>query len=177
MFYQLVEYLFTFSPFHLFTFYLLCGLVGLEIFSYAVHRLIFHGVLWKIHETHHVARKGNFEANDVFSIIFALISVGLIVFAETPYFNSISFPIGLGIAIYGAFYFVIHDLFTHRRFFPFKTENSLFLTIRAAHQRHHQTAKKRGIEPYGLFIFDYERFKKKISSANSKSQTQNPKSI
>lgn len=152
-----------------FTFLILCGFVGLEFFSYAVHRWIFHGVLWKIHETHHITRKGSFEANDGFSLIFALISIGLIVFAETPYFNSISFPIGLGIAIYGAFYFIIHDLFTHRRFLPFKSESSVFLTIRAAHQRHHQTAKKHGIEPYGLFIFDFGRFRKRVSSANPKS--------
>ena len=159
-----------------FTFLILCGFVGLEILSYAVHRWIFHGILWKIHETHHITRKGSFEANDVFSIIFALVSICLIIFAETPYLSSISFPIGLGIAIYGAFYFILHDLFTHRRFLPFASKNSLFLTIRAAHQRHHQTAQKHGIEPYGLFFFNFGRFRKKVTSSNPKSQIRNPKS-
>lgn len=153
-----------------FVFLILCGFIGLEIFSYAVHRWIFHGVLWKIHKTHHTARKGSFEINDVFSVIFALVSIGLIILAERPYFDSTSFPVGLGIAIYGAFYFIVHDLFTHRRFLPFKSKNSLFLTIRAAHQRHHQTAQKRGIEPYGLFFFNFGEFRKKTASRNPKSK-------
>ena len=159
-----------------FVFLILCGFVGLEFFSYAVHRWIFHGVLWKIHKTHHIARKGGFEANDIFSVVFAFVSIGLIVFAEKPYFDSVALPIGLGIAIYGAFYFILHDLFTHRRFLPFKAQNLLFLTIRAAHQRHHQTAKKHGIEPYGLFIFNFGKFKKRISSSNPKSKIPNPES-
>lgn len=145
-----------------FIFLILGGFIGLELFSYIVHRWVFHGILWKIHETHHVARKGKFEANDAFSIFFALASISLIIFAQKPYFNSLSLPIGLGIAIYGVFYFIVHDLFTHRRFAPFKSNNFLFKTIRAAHQRHHQTAEKRGIEPYGLFIFDFKKFVGKI---------------
>ena len=144
-----------------FSFFILCGFIGLELFSYAVHRWVFHGFLWKIHKTHHVRRIGKFELNDIFSIVFALVSVGLMVLAERPFFDSIVFPVGLGIAIYGVFYFIVHDLFTHRRFAPFKSNNSLFLTIRAAHQRHHQTAKKRGIEPFGLFIFDFKEFTRK----------------
>jgi len=144
------------------------GFVGLEIFSYAVHRWLFHGVLWRIHQTHHVARKGSFELNDLFSIIFAVTSILLIIFAEKPLFDSIAFPIGLGIAIYGAVYFVAHDIFTHRRFFPFNSPNKLLLTIRAAHQKHHQTAGKHGIEPFGLFIFDYAKFRRKISPPKTK---------
>ena len=130
----------------------------MEIFSYAVHRFVFHGVFWKIHETHHVASKGKFEFNDVFSIIFALVSIFLIIFAEKPLLDSISFPIGLGIAIYGFVYFIVHDFFTHRRFLAFKSNSKILLTIRAAHQRHHQTAEKSGVEPFGLFFFNYWDF-------------------
>ena len=83
------------------------------------------------------------------------------IFAERPLTDSIAFPIGFGIALYGVFYFIIHDLFTHRRFLPFKSKNKLFLTVRAAHQRHHQTAEKKGIEPFGLFVFDYGKFREK----------------
>jgi beta-carotene 3-hydroxylase len=140
------------------------GFICVEIFSYVVHRWLFHGVLWRVHQTHHVARKGAFELNDLFSVIFAAASILLIIFAEKPLLDSISFPIGLGIAIYGAVYFVAHDLFTHRRFSPFNSNNKLLLTIRAAHQKHHQTAEKRGIEPFGLFIFDYAKFWRKTAA-------------
>ncbi len=139
------------------------GFIGLEIFSYAVHRWLFHGVLWRVHQTHHLARKGWFELNDLFSGIFASFSILLIIFAEKPFFDSISFPVGLGIAIYGAVYFVAHDLFTHRRFLPFNSPNKLLLTIRAAHQRHHQSAEKQGIEPFGLFVFNFSKFWRKNS--------------
>ena len=134
------------------------GFVGMEIFSYAVHRFVFHGVFWKIHETHHIARKSAFEFNDIFSIVFALVSIFLMIFAEKPLFNSISFPIGLGMAIYGLIYFIVHDFFTHRRFFAFKSNSKILLTIRAAHQRHHQTTEKIGVEPFGLFFFNYGNF-------------------
>ena len=136
------------------------GFVFLEAFSYVVHRWLFHGILWKIHRTHHVPRKGVFEANDLFSLLFGSASVLLMVFAQYPLLESYAFPFGLGIAIYGVVYFITHDLFTHRRFLPFGSKNRVLLTIRAAHQRHHQTAEKDGFEPYGLFVFNYKRFAK-----------------
>lgn len=139
------------------------GFVVMEIFSYAVHRWLFHGLLWKIHQTHHTTRRRIFELNDIFSLIFAVISMSLMIFAEKPLRDSASFPLGLGIAIYGALYFIIHDLFTHRRFLPFNSKNKAILTIRAAHQRHHQTAEKHGFEPYGLFLFPYEKFWRKAN--------------
>ncbi|HVE55288.1 MAG TPA: sterol desaturase family protein [Pyrinomonadaceae bacterium] len=144
------------------------GFVGLELFSYFVHRWLFHGVLWRVHRTHHAARKGWFELNDLFSGIFASVSILLIIFAEIPLLDSSAFPIGLGIAIYGAVYFIAHDLFTHRRFLPFNSPNKLLLTVRAAHQKHHQTAEKQGIEPFGLFIFDYAKFWRKKPSPKTK---------
>ena len=144
-----------------FALFTLLGFVGLEVFSYIVHRWLFHGVLWKIHQTHHTPRPGVLEANDVFSLFFALISVGFLVSG-----NSILIPIGLGIAIYGVVYFIAHDLFTHRRFLPFGSNNKILMTIRAAHQRHHQTAEKNGFEPYGLFIFNYRRFLQSSAKRN-----------
>jgi beta-carotene 3-hydroxylase len=133
------------------------GFAGLEIFSYIAHRWLFHGILWRIHETHHTATKGTFELNDIFSLVFGGTSVLLLVFAEYPLYESIAFPVGLGIAVYGVLYFILHDLFTHRRFRSFRSKNKIFLTIRAAHQRHHQTVDKKGIEPFGLFLFDFKK--------------------
>lgn len=147
---------------------LILGFVGLEIFSYIIHRWLFHGLLWRIHRTHHVARQGSFELNDIFSLIFGGASVLLIVLAEYPLLESYAFPLGLGIALYGVFYFIVHDLFTHRRFLPFGSDNRLLLTIRAAHQRHHQTAEQKGIEPFGLFVFNFGRFWRKTTGKAGK---------
>lgn len=145
------------------------GFVVMEFFSYAVHRWLFHGVLWRVHQTHHRSNKFPLELNDVFSLIFAAASIGLMVFAEKPLLDSVSFPIGLGIAIYGFVYFVTHDFFTHRRFLPFKSTNKILLTIRAAHQRHHQTAEKSGVEPFGLFVFAYAKFGRKYNHEKTRS--------
>lgn len=135
------------------------GFVGMEIFSYLVHRFLFHGVLWRVHQTHHRPQKFSLELNDIFSLVFSLASIGLIFFG-----NEFMQPIGFGIAIYGLVYFITHDFFTHRRFLPFGSKNKFLLTIRAAHQRHHQSTEKPGLEPYGLFIFNFRKFFKKISS-------------
>lgn len=137
------------------------GFVGMEAFSYVVHRWLFHGIFWGVHKTHHYPRKGPFEMNDLFSAGFGLASILLLVLAEYPLTESVSFPLGLGIAIYGVLYFIVHDLFTHRRFLPFASGNRILLSIRGAHQTHHQTVEKEGMEPFGLLVFNYSRFKGK----------------
>lgn len=135
------------------------GFAGMEITSYIVHRFLFHGVLWHIHQTHHTPQHGVFEWNDLFALAFAALSMGLMFVGHEAPLHSVAFQIGLGIAIYGILYFIIHDLYTHRRFFPFKSKNKAMGTIRHAHQRHHQSADKGGNEPYGLFLFPYDKYK------------------
>jgi hypothetical protein len=44
----------------------------------------------------------------------------------------------------------------------------LLLTIRAAHQQHHQSAEKPGIEPFGLFLFDHAKFWRKTRAPQTK---------
>lgn len=138
--------------------WVLLGFAGMEIVSYLVHRFLFHGLLWKIHKSHHEAHHGLFELNDLFSLFFAAVSVGLIWWGAEAPLQSTAFPVGTGIAIYGLLYFVIHDLFAHKRFMPFKSDSKIMKLIRRAHRRHHQSAGKKGQEPYGLFLFPYDRY-------------------
>jgi len=145
------------------------GFAGMEIFSYLVHRFVFHGVLWRIHQTHHQSNKFFLELNDVFSLVFGILSIGLMVSR-----NETAFPIGLGIALYGLVYFITHDFFTHRRFLPFKSTNKFLLIIRAAHQRHHQTTEKHGVEPFGLFVFDYAKFGAKTRKRKAEVEINQP---
>lgn len=138
--------------------WILLGFAGMEVVSYCVHRWLFHGVLWGIHESHHKPGQGFFELNDIFSLVFAGISVWLLVIGANRIFSSSAFGIGLGIAIYGVLYFIIHDVFTHKRFLSFKSENWFMKLVRRAHQRHHQDVGKKGHEPYGLFLFPYDKY-------------------
>lgn len=134
------------------------GLGSMEIVSYVVHRYLFHGLLWQIHRSHHKPHHGFFEMNDIFSLFFAAISMGLMYWGASDPLASVAFPIGMGIALYGILYFIIHDLFAHKRFVPFKSDSKIMHLIRRAHQNHHQSVQKEGQEPYGLFLFPYDEY-------------------
>lgn len=142
----------------LFLMWVVIGFFGMEIVSYLVHRFIFHGVLWKVHKSHHISTHGLFEANDIFSLFFAAVSMAMMYYGMDNPLLSVLFATGLGIAIYGILYFIIHDLFAHKRFVHFKSDSKIMRLIRRAHQNHHQTADKPGQEPYGLFLFPYDEY-------------------
>jgi len=140
--------------------FILLGFAVMEIISYLVHRFVFHGIFWHIHQTHHKPNHGLFELNDLFSLFFAGVSIYLMYLGLKTPLQSASFAIGVGIALYGILYFVIHDLFAHKRFMPFSSDSKILRLIRYAHQRHHQSVEKEGQEPYGLFLFPYDKYKK-----------------
>ena len=121
--------------------------VCVELLSVMMHKFIFHGPLWGIHETHHLPSKSAFELNDVFSTFFA----GLAVFLFC--FDSMNLKaVAMGITLYGCIYFFVHDVITHRRFFSYQTKNIFLGKIRDAHRKHHQKVTKDGQGPYGLFF-------------------------
>jgi len=141
----------------------------MEVLSYVLHRWLFHGLLWRIHSTHHKKTEGPFELNDLFSLVFGLAAVGLIVWGglKNPALWYLV-PIGVGISVYGLLYFVIHDLYTHKRFHSFKSDSRVMNVIRRAHNRHHQSIDKPGQEPYGLFLFDFELFNRQVQREKSR---------
>jgi beta-carotene 3-hydroxylase len=132
--------------------WIVVGFLGLEVIGYVLHRWIFHGVLWPIHRTHHVAGKHLLEWNDVFSLGFSGLTVTLLILGLRDPLHSIVFPLGLGGTIYGGAYFVIHDVLTHRRFGRWRSKAWLLNVFRKAHLRHHQCTEKLGQEPFGLFF-------------------------
>ena len=61
--------------------------------------------------------------------------------------------IGTGIALYGVAYFVVHDVFIHRRFPWFKrTQNAYLMAIRKAHKVHHKHLTKEDGECFGMLF-------------------------
>ena len=87
----------------------------MEAVAWLSHKYLMHGVLWFFHEDHHQHNTNikPFERNDFFFLLFAAPGVSLIFYGVETF--STSFWIGLGIAIYGTAYFLIHDVFIHRR--------------------------------------------------------------
>ena len=128
----------------------------MEVASYVLHRWLFHGALWRLHRTHHDPAHGHgdgLEWNDLFSLAFALASMVLFWIGRNDPLASTAFPLGVGIAIYGLLYFVLHDVYTHGRLGRMKTNNPAAQSVKRAHGRHHQSLTKVGQEPYGLFLF------------------------
>lgn len=132
--------------------------MGMEIFSWSVHKYLFHGALWFIHKSHHQKRRHWFEFNDVFSLIFCGISLLLMWYGRLNF--NIAFWIGVGISAYGIIYFIFHDWFIHNRFKAFKTTNTYLLGLRKAHKTHHKSIYKNPSEEFGLLIISKKYFKK-----------------
>ncbi len=125
----------------------------MEPFTYAAHRWIMHGMGERFHRSHHVnaARivPTKWEANDVFPLVFAAMVMG----ALTLGFNATGFtvlvPMCIGVTVYGAAYFAVHDLYIHRRIRLLGNRHIAVLERLAdAHRMHHATNG----EPYGMLM-------------------------
>ena len=88
----------------------------MEGFAYVVHRWVMHGRLgWLLHASHHRARSGMFELNDLYGVIFAVPSIFLLYVGVQGDWGAWAAWVGAGIAAYGAIYFGFHDVIVHRR--------------------------------------------------------------
>nr|WKN35804.1 sterol desaturase family protein [Tunicatimonas sp. TK19036] len=135
------------------------GFAGMEIFSWAFHKYIMHGVLWSIHKTHHQKNEGSFELNDVFSIFFGSVAVVLIILGLEK--MDYRFWIGCGITLYGFVYFILHDILIHRRMRKWKRPAGYYLNaLTRAHRDHHKTDKRDGSVSFGLLWVPRRYFRK-----------------
>ena len=66
-----------------------------------MHRWVMHGPGWFLHESHHRARHGRFELNDLYGAIFAIPSIVLIYGGVQAGWGT-GRPRRIGIANYGA---------------------------------------------------------------------------
>jgi beta-carotene 3-hydroxylase len=125
----------------------------MEPFTYAAHRWIMHGPGMRLHRSHHTnaARSipTKWEANDVFPLVFAVVVMGALAlgFNATPF--AVLVPMSIGISLYGATYFGVHDLYIHRRIRLLGDRHIAPLERLAdAHRLHHTTNG----EPYGMLM-------------------------
>ena len=147
---------------------------AMEVASYVLHRWLLHGPLWRMHRTHHDPAHGHghgFEWNDLFSLAWTLASMGLIWAGWAHRLPAWAAAIGVGIAVYGVLYFLLHDLYAHGRLGSMRTSNPAAQAVKRAHGRHHQSLTQRGQEPYGLFLFPPwmgRRFERRRDRASSR---------
>jgi beta-carotene 3-hydroxylase len=137
----------------------------MEGVTWCTHKFVMHGFLWSLHEDHHQPRyQGVFEKNDAFFVIFAIPSIMLFYYGVNPVFNYLFF-IGLGIMMYGAAYFMVHDVIIHRRFKWFQNLQSPYLkALRKAHKVHHKHLDKEDGECFGMLFVPIKYFKEKLTS-------------
>jgi len=123
--------------------------VGMEFFSYLVHRFVYHKLMWILHKSHHTRREGMFELNDLFPLTFATVTIFLMVKGIAEGSGSDLLAASIGIALYGMVYFTIHDLYVHRRAKFVSLKIPWLIKVKKAHALHHRY----GGEPYGLLMF------------------------
>ena len=128
---------------------LVVSCVAMEFVSYLAHRFVYHGIGWKLHKSHHEPRKGMFERNDIFPLIFSCIAISVMMFGLADPSRSDIVAMSIGISAYGLIYFFIHDLYVHRRAKGLRLRLPFLRKLKKAHAIHHAF----GGEPYGLLFF------------------------
>ena len=133
---------------------------GMELASWFIHKYIMHGPLWNIHKTHHQHNEHVVELNDVFTLFFAGIAAVLL-YVGLGNGNMSMVGAGTGITLYGVVYFILHDVFIHRRIRLFKRSKNLLLQALAdAHRDHHKSINRRPSTSYGLLLVNKKYFLK-----------------
>lgn len=123
----------------------------MEAVAYGAHRWIMHGPGWFLHRSHHRERRGIFEANDLYALIFALPSILLLWGGVQSGWGEWATWVGAGIAGYGAIYFGFHDIIVHRRIRNRYVARSNYMRrIIQAHRLHHATDSKKGAVSFGF---------------------------
>jgi beta-carotene 3-hydroxylase len=151
----------------------LAAYIGMEFMAWFTHKYLMHGWLWSWHEDHHLPKhlkEGFWEKNDRFFLVFAIPSAFCYMFGTmTPHFWVMF--IGVGISLYGLTYFLIHDVYIHKRFSWFRHLDSEYSrAILRAHGAHHSKTGKEDGESFGLLVINPKFLKKKSSTSEENSK-------
>ncbi|MCB9246473.1 MAG: sterol desaturase family protein [Flavobacteriales bacterium] len=132
----------------------------MEGVAWFTHKYIMHGLLWVLHRDHHqVDHTKILQKNDWFFMIFAVPGASFLMLGINGNFSAF-FPVGLGITLYGLTYFLVHEVFIHRRL-PFlrNTNSAYFRALRKAHKVHHKHLHKEDGECFGMLWVPLRYFK------------------
>ena len=126
--------------------------VLMELFSIVAHKHVMHGFGWGWHRSHHEAhgpRRGWFEKNDLYAVVFAGVASALIWFG-TRGAHPLEW-IGAGMTAYGLLYFIAHDGLVHRRWpFSYTPRSGYLKRLYQAHRMHHAVEGRDGAVSFGF---------------------------
>lgn len=123
-----------------------------------IHRHVMHGFGWALHRSHHEPHEGLLEANDLYALVFAALSVTLMLVGHVW---APAFWMGVGLIVYGALYSLVHDGLVHQRW-PFRhvPRRGYLKRLYQAHKLHHAVEGKAGCVSFGfLYAPRVERLK------------------
>lgn len=138
----------------------------MEVWAAVLHRIFWHGPLWRMHRSHHrkIGSPARFEANDALSVLHAPIAIVLIVLGcgARDMLHDVMLGVGYGMTFFGFAYLVVHDGYIHQRL-PVSWLGRLhyFRQVHRAHTMHHAHREEaedggsryvRDLPPYGLFL-------------------------
>ena len=138
----------------------------MEFVAWFAHKYIMHGFGWFLHADHHSRTPPKsgfyFEKNDSFFVIFAVPAMLAFIFGAV-YGIPLLIAAGIGITLYGATYFLVHDVLFHRRFNFLRIRgNSYIRAIRRAHGMHHVHFTQEEGECFGLLVFPLKYLKMEL---------------
>jgi len=133
----------------------------MEGITWCTHRYVMHGFLWVLHADHHDKDHDHvLERNDSFFLVFGIPSFLLcLAGVRGGEVNGLLF-IGLGVAMYGLAYVLVHDIFIHQRLkWLRRTKNPYFMALRKAHKVHHKHLGKEDGECFGMLFVPWRYFR------------------
>lgn len=122
--------------------------VAMEFVAALVHRFIMHGPGWGWHRSHHEPHDGALERNDLYAVVFGILSLGL--FVAGGRWPALWW-VGMGMVVYGLLYAILHDGLVHRRFrFVRPPRNAYLKRLVQAHRLHHAVREREGAVSFGF---------------------------
>jgi beta-carotene 3-hydroxylase len=123
--------------------------VAMEGLAFGVHKYVMHGWGWGWHRSHHTPRRGLFEKNDLYALLFAGLS--LLCFTLLAELWGPAWWIGVGTVVYGLLYTLLHDGMVHRRLPFMRSPKSGYLKrLVQAHRLHHAVRERSGAVSFGF---------------------------
>lgn len=126
-------------------------IAAMEVVAILGHRHVMHGWGWFLHKSHHSARHGWFEWNDLYGLLGAAVAIALFWLGVQEQWGSFYVWLAAGITAYGAIYFGFHDIIVHRRIRTGYVPRSAYMKrIVQAHRLHHVVESRDGTVSFGF---------------------------
>lgn len=139
----------------------------MEVVAWAVHKYIMHGPGWGWHRSHHVEHEGTLEKNDLYAVLFAGLALLLVLFSPG---RGPLYWVGIGMSVYGALYFFVHDGLVHQRWpFRYVPRNGYLKRLVQAHRLHHAVEGREGGVSFGfLYAPPVRRLKEELRRGSAR---------